>query len=515
MQTISNEEIWQFVDSKVNLPSPPAIAVQILSTVQKQDFSLDDLEKIISADPALTSKMLRLANSSFYALPNKVSNISRALAVLGSNVIKNIALSFVIAADLRNEEESYFNFDYFWRRSVTTAVAAELVFEALGEKDEDIFVTALLQDIGILVMFLSQGESYIEVMKKAASDSNVNLMQAEREQYQFDHQYFGALLLEDWGIPSSITDPMRYHHEPDKADEECIKKASILNVAHLLSTIYNNEETVQNVRKLQDKLESFFSMDSEKTRELLDNVATQSIEILNIFEIDPGEIKPYSQMLQEANDELGKLNLSYEQLVLDLKESKKKAENFANELRNANDKLEKLAFRDGLTNLYNHRYFQEILATEISRVQRYGRPLALLLFDIDHFKKVNDTYGHPAGDQVLINMAQAISKAVRPSDIIARYGGEEFAVILPETNFSGMKVFAERLRRCVASITTETGQHSIKITISCGGAHFSPGDDISPNTLISTADRALYVSKKNGRNMVTSLPAIENESHSI
>lgn len=511
MQTISNEEIWRLLDNKVNLPSPPAIAAQILSTVQKEDFSLDDLEKIISADPALTSKMLSLANSSFYGLPTKVSNIRRALAVLGTNVIKNIALSFVIAADLRNDAESYFNFDYFWRRSVTTAVAAELVFEAIGERDEDIFVTALLQDIGILVMFLSQGDSYVDILKKAVNNNDIHLMQAEREKYQFDHQYFGALLLEDWEIPTSITEPIRYHHEPEKAPEEFHKKASILDVATLLSAIYSDKETVQNVKRLQDKLETFFSMDSDKTRELLDKVATQSIEILTIFEIDPGDIKPYSQMLQEANDELGKLNLSYEQLVLQLKESKTKAEIFANELRCANDKLEKLAFRDGLTNLYNHRYFQEILAKEISRVQRYRRPLALLLFDIDHFKKVNDTYGHPAGDQVLISMAQAITQTVRPSDIIARYGGEEFAVILPETNFSAMKVFAERLRRCVAALTTETGQHSIKITISCGGAHFSSGDEVSPGTLINTADRALYMSKKNGRNMITSLRISDNE----
>ncbi|BHH84674.1 sensor domain-containing diguanylate cyclase [Desulforhopalus sp. 52FAK] len=510
--TVSNEEIWQLLDNKVNLPSPPAIAVQILSTVQKEDFSLDDLEKIISADPALTSKMLRLANSGFYAIPNEIRNISRALAVLGTNVIKNIALSFVIAADLKNTEESYFNFDYFWRRSVTTAVAAELVFEAIGRKDEDIFVTALLQDIGVLVLYLSQGASYVDLIKKAVNDDSLCLMKAERDFFQFDHQYFGALLLEDWGIPNSITEPIRYHHEPDRAPSDILQKSSILDVANLLSAIYTNKETAQNVRQLQEKLESFFSMDSDKTRELLDTVATQSIEILNIFEIDPGDIKPYSQMLQEANDELGKLNLSYEQLVLELKESKAKAETFATELRNANSKLEKLAFRDGLTNLYNHRYFQEILAKEIARVERYGHPIALLLFDIDHFKKVNDTYGHPAGDQVLINMAQAITKAVRPSDIIARYGGEEFAVILPETNFTGMKVFAERLRRCVAAVSTEVENHSIKVTISCGGAHYTSGDTISPSLIISAADRALYMSKENGRNMVTSLQLSDPES---
>ena len=219
---------------------------------------------------------------------------------------------------------------------------------------------------------------------------------------------------------------------------------------------------------------------AEQTRTLLDNVAEKSLDILKIFEIDPGQLKPYSQMLQEANEELGKLNLSYEQLVLELKESKQKSERITNELKKANSQLEELAFRDGLTHLYNHRYFQEILGKEITRARRYQNHLCLILFDIDFFKNVNDSFGHPAGDQVLINLAGAISKAVRPSDIIARYGGEEFAVILPETNQTGMNVFAERLRRCAASVVTLIKDHEVKITISCGGVHLVAGRQYHP-----------------------------------
>ncbi len=514
MQTISNEEIRQLLEQKVDLPSPPGIAVQILNTVQKENFSMDDLEKIISADPALTSKLLRLANSSFYGSHNKIGNINRALSLLGTNVIKNIALSFVIAADLRNTDVSDFDFDYFWKRSVTCAVAAELVSISAGNKDEDIFVTALLQDIGVLVMFLSLGKDYLDVLNKAVSDDKVLLAKIEQEKYKFDHQNFGALLLEDWGLPTTITEPMRYHHVPHNAPENIQQKALILHVSTMLSQMYSGSKTGEIVRLVHEKLGYFFSFDEDKTREILDKVATRSVEILKIFEIDSGDIKPYSQMLQEANDELGKLNLSYEQLVLELKESKERAENFAEELKRANSKLEKLAFRDGLTNLYNHRYFQEILAKEVSRVERYGRPMALLLFDIDHFKKVNDTYGHPVGDKVLVNMACAISKAVRPSDIIARYGGEEFAVILPETNFSGMKVFAERLRRCVEGLVTRVDNHAITITISCGGAHYKPGDKLRPSAIISVADRALYESKKNGRNRVTAYSVSGEDTHS-
>ncbi len=503
---ISSSEILRLISAQINLPSPPVIAAQILQTIQNKESSLADLEKIIAADPALTSKLLRIANSAFYSLPCEIGNVSRALSILGTNVIKNIALSFVIASDLRSKTESSLNYDYFWRRSVTAAVAAELVVGLLHEKNEDIFVTALLQDIGVLIMYLSKGDEYTAAVEQCILDAETNLIQLEQKMYQFDHQQLSWTLLKTWGIPESIVEPVRYHHQPESSPEQYQKTCSILYVANLLSTIYSGAETAQNVRELQTKMEDYFSISADQTRTLLDNVAEKSLDILKIFEIDPGQIKPYSQMLQEANEELGKLNLSYEQLVLELKESKQKAERITNELKKANSQLEELAFRDGLTHLYNHRYFQEVLGKEMTRSKRYKNHLCLILFDIDFFKNVNDSFGHPTGDQVLINLAQAISKAVRPSDIIARYGGEEFAVILPETNQAGMNVFAERLRRCAASVATLVKDREVKITISCGGVHLSPEDNVTQQQLIDGADRNLFLSKKNGRNRVTTLP---------
>lgn len=503
---IANNEIQQLIGEQINLPSPPTIAAKILKTIKNEESSLNDLEKIISMDPALTSKLLRIANSTFYALPYEISNVNRALSILGTNVIKNIALSFVISGNLRGETDSSFDFEYFWRRSVTAAVAAELVSGMLQEKDEDIFVTALLQDIGVLIMFLNKGREYVATLKQCGMDRATDLICAERKMYQFDHQQLGCALLENWGIPQSIVRPIRYHHEPHLTPEEDRRTSSVLYVANLLSVIYSKTETAETVRELQTKMDDFFNITADQTRTLLDNVAEKSLDILKIFEIDPGQMKPYSQMLQEANDELGKLNLSYEQLVLELKESKEKSERFANELRKTNVRLEELAFRDGLTNLYNHRYFQEVLGKEMIRAKRYKHPLSLIMFDIDFFKEVNDTHGHPAGDQVLINLAQAISAAVRPSDIITRYGGEEFTVILPETNLTGLKVFAERLRRCAQAVTTMHEQAAIKITISCGGVQLLPHDHVMQQELINIADRGLFLSKKNGRNRVTILP---------
>ncbi|MCD6581284.1 MAG: GGDEF domain-containing protein [Desulfuromusa sp.] len=503
---MDNDRIQKLVEKEITLPSPPAIAVQILNTVQKEDAALSELVKIISADPALTGKMLQIANSGFYALKNEVTSIDRALSVLGTNVIKNIALSFVIATDMRGEKQSSFDFDDYWRRSVTSAVAAELLIQQLGQKDDDIFVTALLHDIGMLVLFMHKRDDYSELLQEV-SLSEKTLVELERDKYNFSHQQVGATLINKWGLPDSISEPIGHHHNPEEAPENSQNTAQILLFADQFSAIYNEVDTAEKVRLLQVQLVEKYSFSEDQVRILLDDVAAKSVEILKTFEIEPGDMRPYSQMLQEANEELGRLNLSYEQLVIELKEAKEKSERLANELKDANSRLKDLAYVDALTGLYNHRFFQDTLSSELARAARYLSSVSLLIFDLDHFKKVNDTYGHPAGDKVLINVAKAVKKTVRPSDIVARYGGEEFVVILPETDIAGVKVFAARLRRSVEGVITQYEDMQINVTVSVGGTTFGPEvPKVTKDMLIQTADRGLYISKENGRNQVTILP---------
>ena len=504
-----NEKIEMLIAEQVNLPSPPAIALQILNIVQQEEASMQDLAKIISADPALTAKLLRIANSSFYSLPNEVSSVERALSVLGTNVIKNIALSFAIASELKDDKQASFDFDYFWRRSVTSGVAAKLLTTALKERNEDIFVTALLHDIGVLIMYLSKGDDYGLVLRESRA-SGVSLTELEQQKYGFDHQQLGSTLVKSWGLPEQIYEPMRYHHDTSSAGEKYKRCAEILWMADQLAGIYSEPNSAEKARLIQRELVELFGLGEEQVRELVDEVATKSIEILEMFELDSSDMKPYSQMLQEANEELGRLNLSYEQLVMELMEAKDNAELLSAELRDSNSRLKELVNRDGLTGLYNHRYFQESLSKEIARATRYQASVSLIMLDIDFFKKVNDNYGHPAGDLVLMNIARVVESAVRPSDIVARYGGEEFAVILPETNHAGMKVFSERLRRSVEGIATMVEGQQIKVTVSAGGVSFTPDHpELTKERLIETADRGLYMSKKNGRNQVTVLNPLE------
>jgi diguanylate cyclase (GGDEF)-like protein len=165
-------------------------------------------------------------------------------------------------------------------------------------------------------------------------------------------------------------------------------------------------------------------------------------------------------------------------------------------------KMEKLATTDGLTGLNNHRTFQEIMARELERSKRYGRPLSVLLTDIDHFKSFNDTYGHPVGDLVLREIAGCIAQTVRLNDFPARYGGEEFAVVLPETDAQGAMIIAERIRVAIEARVIDSGPNKLRVTISIGCNTF-PTYGTNQQEIIDCADKALYASKKGGRNRVT------------
>ena len=166
-----------------------------------------------------------------------------------------------------------------------------------------------------------------------------------------------------------------------------------------------------------------------------------------------------------------------------------------------NARLYELAITDELTNLYIYRYFRQRLDNEIKRSRRYFFPLALIILDIDHFKRVNDTYGHQCGDFVLKELAKIIKEEVREVDISCRYGGEEFTVILPETDLEGASTLAERLRESVEEHSFLFKKQLLKITISLGVAELSPSLS-GIEELINLADIALYQAKEGGRNKV-------------
>jgi diguanylate cyclase (GGDEF)-like protein len=170
-----------------------------------------------------------------------------------------------------------------------------------------------------------------------------------------------------------------------------------------------------------------------------------------------------------------------------------------------NASLFRQATTDRMTGLFSHHFFEKTLDEELERARRYKSTFSLVMFDIDHFKKFNDAYGHLQGDRIIRDISKLLCKSIRQVDFPARYGGEEFALILPAVDVKGAQIVAERIRKRVETFEfpSAAGGESLHVTISVGVTEFDPESAYAPSEIIREADRALYQSKENGRNRVT------------
>merc|ERR1711991_1066981 len=173
------------------------------------------------------------------------------------------------------------------------------------------------------------------------------------------------------------------------------------------------------------------------------------------------------------------------------------------EVQEKNELLEKLNTLDELSGIHNRRHFDKRLLAELRRGRRELTPLSLIMFDIDHFKRCNDTYGHIAGDEVIRTVAfTAAEQLNRESDEIFRYGGEEYAILLPNTELEGASFIAEKVRSAIEALIISCGEQTLNCTISLGVACHLSEQAIQPKDFIEQADKALYQAKQNGRNQV-------------
>ena len=223
---------------------------------------------------------------------------------------------------------------------------------------------------------------------------------------------------------------------------------------------------------------------------LVRRLATIMESVCRQFESRENYLKIAIEELKTARSELEQFNVKLDKRV----KERTKA------LATANSLLESLSITDALTGISNRRSFDEKLESEIQRAKRYGTPLSCIMFDIDFFKKVNDTYGHLYGDEVLRMIGRTLNNELRSHDIFARYGGEEFVILLPETTIQAAQKVAEKIRGIISQ--TEVIKDSVKtiVTVSLGVADFEPQTMKGGPDLVGATDKAMYQAKNTGRN---------------
>ncbi len=268
------------------------------------------------------------------------------------------------------------------------------------------------------------------------------------------------------------------HNHPDLSPDLTIRQSEseIMNQA-LVSGKYILEQEFSSSRFYQGSKNPLYGSDFFVTIPLM--IENENIGVLNL-----------------NDNEKGYFNVMDLDFILNVSEfislSISNAQSF--------ERAERLSVTDGLTGLTNRQHMQSLLKSEVLRSRRYKSPLSLVMLDVDHFKQVNDTFGHQEGDDVLLALASVLKRVCRSQDVAARYGGEEFVLVLPETKATGAWVIAERVREAVEKIVFRHSSTNYRVTVSCGIAGFDPHTVADHIDLIRVADLALYRAKETGRN---------------
>jgi len=323
--------------------------------------------------------------------------------------------------------------------------------------------------------------------------------------------------------------PSRYHHRLENLKKKLTSKLNWYELVPLLEQVANlvidalgdgQEEFEQFLQGLDSRLETIQQLVNSASQGQVDRSEARAV-----FEgMLEGQVDEIRSVVNSQND-LGELGQSISQhlgLIIqamhtfssgestretelthqlaDMQSKLDEMESLAELAQHAIEEQRKKAMHDALTGLPNREAYQERVEQEIHRIERYGGSLSLIVCDIDLFKRINDSYGHLAGDKVLKIISKSLQRNLRDSDFIARFGGEEFVVLMPETSTKEAKLVAEKLRKKVESSPFNFKKEPVQITVSFGISEFAKGETIEE--VFSRADKALYKAKDNGRNQV-------------
>lgn len=477
------------------LPSLPAVALQVLELTRDEAVKLQDIARVVQNDQALSAKILKTVNSTFYGLSRPCPTVARALTYLGLNTVKSLVLGFSLV-DWMSSENDGLDLQDYWRRSVFSAAAARRIGLTTRCCDPDeAFMAALMQDVGMPAIYDAAPEQYHQVIAQIA-ENHADLEAKEKEAFGFTHADAGAALARKWRLPAQIIEPIRFHHRPDDADDahQCLVRAVALSF--LIASALTAADPTDALATVAESSLAWFGMKQSGVDEMVAQIAREAGELSSLFRVNIGKPADVDSILAEARER------SMEHQI--------KTQIEAEALRQSNQQLARQAVTDGLTGLANRKRFDSVLIHEMQQADATGGCVGLIFIDADRFKNVNDTYGHQVGDAVLMEFAHRLQEIVGDDGLVARYGGEEFAIIVPHGDRKRTTTIAERIRRNVEASPVEVGHldcgvQAVSVTASFGVAAREPASAAVFSTgelLIQAADKAVYRAKRDGRNCV-------------
>lgn len=482
-----------------NLPSPPTIALQIIALANDPESDFKKIIQLLSCDPALSSKILRIANSPIYPYVKKVENLHQALMVLGLNAAISLALSFSLVQSLQATRGKGLDHALYWKRALLSGIACQVLGNTCEVAEvEELYLAGLLQDLGMLA--LDQVFPDLYLAPAAHQSEHTSLIAHEEQWLGLNHGAVGSWLLSQWNLPDRLRLAVAGSDDPSRipAQDERAPFTYCVTLSGMIAEIFLRKTDDAYMQFIYQQANSLLHLTPATLMNILETIKERLPETERLFNTNLQPWDDPQSILEHAREALLLRNL---QALQQVEELRMNTVNMEVHLSN----LEETNRHDALTGTLTRAHLDKCLQTSFEQAMANGECLTLIFGDLDKFKSVNDTYGHQTGDVVLQAAARLLLSKLRGTDLVGRFGGEEFVLILPKSDTKGAEMVSERILETFRNTPHEISEtQNLTVTISLGLATHTPENPYSNvSDLLRHADEAVYHSKTQGGNQCT------------
>ena len=505
--TLSTRSAIQQMWSGEALPSVPAVALRVIRRCRNPNIDFGELAKLISADPALAARLLRLANTCEFCGRRRIGSLRAALNRLGLSHTRALVLGFAFASELQEQIPKEFDIHGFWRNALTTCHAGRILARRVKPSyADDAFSAGLLQDIAILALRCALSHDYAAVLNEQANCPARELHEVEQAHLGTTHMEIGSRLLARWGLPPDIHRPVLYHHSlasemPDDLPQSTVKMARILGLGDLAARVFNEPDRNISYQAFLYGAEEICDLSEQAARDALREVRMAMENTATAFDVDPSSMPSHEEIEAMAGHSVARLRAELGGDMSKLR-SRISARRSENEGRQKSSAPVASAY-DELTGLLTYENFLPQLKDSARITRQQGAPLALMILDIDHSSAIKRDHGEECRDEVIRALSRYTDSNLRPTDIIGRIGGDRLAVLLSHCDIEIALKPAERLRRGIARCSREwdclPGGNGITVSVGLVVVESGSGE-VTAQKILEKAHMCLCVAKSQGRN---------------
>jgi len=495
---------------EADVPTLPIVAQKLIELCKDDNADFGEFAQVIESDPGLASRILFVANSAYYGLRNKVTNLERAISTLGIGYIKSISLGFHLATTLNQFETIGFDLDDFWRQSVLRgSMARQLAARCCSEYREEAFLIGLLQDCGIPILTQVLKEKYARMWSECNS-SPAAMYKLERKLFKFNHVHAAAAIAKQWSLPELLAEPIRSHHLRSMSQPSLDKQVQLCQISYFTGNFsLNNPDSIcdEDICFL-DYCRSAFGVDENDIHEILERSKQEFMSVSKLFSGILHDQVDVSTILSNAKNILSELNNDTHQKVFDCQTEIDRLEELNRKYSESVEHYRQKSQKDDLTGLVTRNQLNAYLNRAGKNVKEKKTTLMVLFIDIDDFSIVNNKHGHVAGDCVLKELGKLLNNLFHNNGCVARYGGDEFVVALMGLKIKQAikitKSLLENIRKLHPAEISKGNSDDILFTCSIGMLFCDVGANPGhSNRIIELADNQMYEAKNKGKNSMS------------